>query len=116
MSESVHPSIGSEGDLKEKSYSNDSKKREEYIDRERRFEELRQEAYGDHEIKSKDSISQDAMLNAGKVTEELWEGDAEELYIHGKACIIDDRVVICGSANINDRVRIAILFLDRARC
>jgi phospholipase D1/2 len=125
MSESVHPSIGSEGDLKEKSYSNDFKKREEYIDRERRFEELRQEAYGDHEIKSKDSISQDAMLNAGKVTEELWEGDAEtekenfiqeELYIHGKVCIIDDRVVICGSANINDRVRIAILFLDRARC
>lgn len=119
MSESVHPGIGSEGDHKEKSYSHDSAKREEYIDRERRFEEQRQEAYGGQEIKSNDSIAQNAMLNAGKVTEEPWDGDAEaekehfiqeELYIHGKICIIDDRVVICGSANINDRVRTDFCF------
>ena len=28
----------------------------------------------------------------------------EELYVHGKVCIVDDRIAICGSANINDRV------------
>jgi phospholipase D1/2 len=53
------------------------------------------------------------MLNGGKMSEEFWEGDPEaekdnfvqeELYVHGKVCIVDDRIVICGSANINDRV------------
>jgi phospholipase D1/2 len=27
----------------------------------------------------------------------------ELLYIHGKVCIVDDRLVIIGSANINER-------------
>jgi phospholipase D1/2 len=27
----------------------------------------------------------------------------EELYIHGKLMIVDDKTVICGSANLNDR-------------
>ncbi|KAM3513301.1 hypothetical protein MY11210_003077 [Beauveria gryllotalpidicola] len=42
----------------------------------------------------------------------VWDGDAdaemdafvsEELYIHTKLLIADDRLVICGSANLNDR-------------
>jgi hypothetical protein len=53
------------------------------------------------------------MLNGGKISDENWEGDPEaeksnfvqeELYVHGKVCIVDDRTIICGSANINDRV------------
>lgn len=27
----------------------------------------------------------------------------EQVYIHGKVCIVDDRVAIIGSANINER-------------
>jgi phospholipase D1/2 len=27
----------------------------------------------------------------------------EQVYIHAKTCIIDDRLVLCGSANINER-------------
>lgn len=27
----------------------------------------------------------------------------EQIYVHAKLLIVDDRVVICGSANINDR-------------
>jgi hypothetical protein len=27
----------------------------------------------------------------------------EQIYIHSKLLIVDDRLVICGSANINDR-------------
>lgn len=72
-----------------------------------------------------DSIAQDAMLGQPKVSEEAWAGhdaaqmdglheddgrDAEkenfvqeQLYIHGKTLIADDRIVICGSSNINDR-------------
>lgn len=50
------------------------------------------------------------------MSDEPWEGDREnikkllvqeELYIHGKVCIVDDRIAICGSANINDRVSAA---------
>ncbi|KAI5283642.1 hypothetical protein KEM54_001964 [Ascosphaera aggregata] len=61
---------------------------------------------------SEDSIAKCAMQGAGKVSEQAWEGDTEleksnfvqeELYIHDKICIVDDRVAICGSANLNDR-------------
>jgi phospholipase D1/2 len=59
-----------------------------------------------------DSIADDAMLTEKKPSEEDWEGEEEdekehffqeELYIHAKICIVDDRTVICGSSNINDR-------------
>lgn len=62
---------------------------------------------------SEDSIAHCAMQGGGKVSEQPWEGDTEleknnfvqeELYIHDKVCIIDDRIAICGSANLNDRV------------
>lgn len=39
------------------------------------------------------------MLNGSLVT--------ELIYVHSKLMIVDDRVVICGSANINDRSMIA---------
>ncbi|KAF2659568.1 phospholipase D/nuclease [Lophiostoma macrostomum CBS 122681] len=59
-----------------------------------------------------DSIADDAMLTDKRPSKEHWDGDPEdekdfffqeELYIHAKVCIIDDRYVICGSSNINDR-------------
>ncbi|KAL6704028.1 hypothetical protein ACN47E_008792 [Coniothyrium glycines] len=59
-----------------------------------------------------DSIADDAMLTDKKPSTEEWEGDPEEekqhffqeeLYIHAKLCIIDEKYVICGSSNINDR-------------
>ncbi|KAF2279398.1 phospholipase-like protein PldA [Westerdykella ornata] len=62
-----------------------------------------------------DSIADDAMLTDKKPSTEEWDGDPqdekdhffqEELYIHAKVCIIDDKYVICGSANINDRSQI----------
>ncbi|QKX59832.1 uncharacterized protein TRUGW13939_06974 [Talaromyces rugulosus] len=117
MSESIHPSVGKDGDRKEKDYSDqsaDSSEVEKRVDQLRRFEAQREKAYGEQkEIKSKDSIAENAMLNQKKVSEEVWENEdpetekenfiQEELYIHGKVCIVDDRTVICGSANINDR-------------
>jgi phospholipase D1/2 len=59
-----------------------------------------------------DSIADDAMFTEKKPSNEEWEGEPEdekqhffqeELYIHAKICIIDDKTVICGSSNINDR-------------
>ncbi|RCH99456.1 hypothetical protein CU097_013561 [Rhizopus azygosporus] len=69
------------------------------------------------------SIAPDAMGGGHKVMNEPWVSDranyqprddihekqeasdyvTEELYIHGKLLIADDRVVIMGSANLNDR-------------
>lgn len=87
--------------------------REKLADKKRRFESQRENAGTRGKSTSVDSIAKDAMLNGGKVSEEEWEGEPEtekenfvqeELYIHGKVLIVDDRIVICGSSNINDRV------------
>ena len=68
---------------------------------------------GDRIADSKDSIAENAMLGMPPVSEELWNKEypdqelenfiQEELYIHDKLLIVDDRAVICGSSNINDR-------------
>ncbi|KAK4130101.1 phospholipase D/nuclease [Trichocladium antarcticum] len=58
------------------------------------------------------SVAHHAMAGDGTVSEAPWAGDdadeinqwiQEELYIHAKLLIADDRVVICGSSNLNDR-------------
>lgn len=88
--------------------------REVAIDKKRRFEDEREDVgLGDEgSIIDPDSIADDAMLNDKKVSEEKWDGDPEkekenffqeELYVHAKVCIVDDKTVICGSSNINDR-------------
>ena len=92
----------------------DEAERERLMDRKRRFEAHREEAgHGDDSSPRDDTIAATAMLDGGKVSDQKWEGDGEdeklnyvqeELYIHAKLCIVDDRIVICGSSNINDRV------------
>ncbi|KAL9610790.1 MAG: hypothetical protein Q9167_004522 [Letrouitia subvulpina] len=91
--------------------------KERLVDMKRRFEAQRAEVGLDDEKISKDSIAETAMLNGGKVSEQVWYDDAErekenfvqeELYIHGKLLIVDDRIVICGSSNINDRSQLGV--------
>jgi len=59
-----------------------------------------------------DSVSECYMLGRPDIREIPWEDGnvpeidafvSEELYIHSKVLIADDRTVICGSANLNDR-------------
>ncbi|KAF2817639.1 phospholipase D/nuclease [Mytilinidion resinicola] len=59
-----------------------------------------------------DSVSECYMLGGEDIRNVPWEGGgmdeidafvSEELYIHSKLLIADDRIVICGSANLNDR-------------
>lgn len=87
--------------------------KERMVDQKRKFEAQREEADHDEGVNNKNTIAATAMLDGGKVTEQEWDGDLEkekqnfvqeELYIHGKLCIVDDRIAICGSSNINDRV------------
>lgn len=76
----------------------------------RRFEAAKQE--GQEDSKSKSTVAHCAMAGTGHVIDEIWEGDPEEevnnwiqeeLYIHAKLLIVDDRIVVCGSSNLNDR-------------
>ncbi|KAI1308093.1 phospholipase [Xylaria venustula] len=59
-----------------------------------------------------DTVSSCYMDGGPDIRNVPWEGDeeseldafvSEELYIHSKVLIADDRLVICGSANLNDR-------------
>ncbi len=58
------------------------------------------------------TVAHHAMADQGSVCDIHWDGEdedevnhwiQEELYIHSKLLIADDRVVICGSSNLNDR-------------
>ncbi|KAI9849748.1 MAG: hypothetical protein M1838_006284 [Thelocarpon superellum] len=89
-----------------------NEKEEADIDSKRKFEASQDAAGVNKGTSSADSIAKTAMLGGGKVSDEPWDGEPntetenfvqEELYIHGKLCIVDDKIVICGSANINDR-------------
>ncbi|GKZ56260.1 hypothetical protein AnigIFM49718_001485 [Aspergillus niger] len=112
MSDSVHPAIGKEGDKHEVGYDNAQQEKEVRLARLRKYEEQFERHKEMEGLKGSDTVAHTTMLNGGNMSDEPWEGDPEaekenfiqeELYVHGKVCIVDDRVVICGSANINDR-------------
>ncbi|CAF3567821.1 unnamed protein product [Fusarium graminearum] len=79
-----------------------------------------------------DTISACYMDQGPRVTDLRWEGNpedeinafvSEELYIHSKLLIVDDRLVIVGSANLNDRSQlgdhdseIAVVIEDPTPC
>lgn len=85
---------------------------EEIIDAKRRFQAARAEGTG---TTTAFSVAHHAMADTGPLSEESWEGDLagevdnwvqEELYVHAKLLIVDDRIVVCGSSNLNDRSQI----------
>lgn len=114
MGSGIH---GYEGEHQEKDarkggHQVSSEEQQNIIDRKRRFEAARKKEGAEDPIHSADSIAEDAMARGGTVSEEPWEGEVEaekdnfvqeELYIHAKLLIVDDRIVICGSSNLNDR-------------
>ncbi|KAI9830585.1 MAG: hypothetical protein M1826_004611 [Phylliscum demangeonii] len=92
---------------------------EHRVDQKRKYGAKQEEAASSHDAngQSADSIAHHAMLLQGQVADEPWEGEPEaekalfvqeELYVHAKLLIADDRVVICGSANLNDRSQLGI--------
>lgn len=110
---------GYEGESKEEDARNpvhlNPDEQRKIIDRKSQFEAARQKMDVKDPVTSAESIAEDAMARGGLVSEEPWEGDPEdekenfvqeELYIHAKLLIADDRVVICGSSNLNDRSQV----------
>lgn len=83
---------------------------EEATDKKRRFEAAAQE--GSKPSTASPSLAKHTMAGEGPLSDEPWDGEAkdevqnwiqEELYIHAKLLIVDDRFVVCGSSNLNDR-------------
>jgi phospholipase D1/2 len=120
MGTGVHPATTTSSDQHAATDSGDERE-EKAVDRKRQFEAHREDQDSGEHVKppaSGDSIAKDAMKGQRKVSEEPWDDDdkelelrnfvQEELYIHAKVCIIDDRTVICGSSNINDRVNTSV--------
>lgn len=86
--------------------------REKKTDAKRKFEAAAESAGSGRDPASTDTVAKHAMYQTPPLEDEPWEGGLEgevdnwiqeELYIHGKLLIVDDKTVICGSSNINDR-------------
>ncbi len=69
-------------------------------------------AAGESKLSRTATVAHHAMAGQGSVRDLPWEGKdedevnswiQEELYIHTKLLIADDRIVVCGSSNLNDR-------------
>ena len=117
MGSAVHNEVDPK-DAKNNADNAGNEDQQQNTDRRRKFEEQAENA-GHHEGApghTADSVAATAMFLGGKVTEQPWDGNLEEekgnfvqeqLYPHVKLLIVDDRVVICGSSNLNDRGRAA---------
>jgi phospholipase D1/2 len=104
--------MGKKGALDPRDDSGDESE-EKKIDAKRKFEQ----AGENKQPESTDSVAKNAMLDTPSLVEEKWEGGLdtevdnwiqEELYIHGKVLIVDDKHVVCGSSNLNDRSQLGI--------
>lgn len=126
MGDAIHgirsADLGDDDSDKEGEFDNKGdEQKAEFLKKKDKFEEKRGEIEhsmfndvdGDKIADSADSIAKDALLDEPKPSEELWNKSnpdqekenfiQEELYPHDKLLIVDDRIVVCGSSNINDR-------------
>ncbi|KAL2066313.1 hypothetical protein VTL71DRAFT_2384 [Oculimacula yallundae] len=87
------------------------------IDAKRKFEAKADASGDDGKAKTTDSVAKNAMMDQPDLVDEKWEGSLEgevdnwiqeELYIHGKCLIVDDKTVIVGSSNLNDRSQLGL--------
>jgi phospholipase D1/2 len=113
MGSGIHGSADVEGErdkhMGKAEEQKESKETTQSTEAKQRFEEVKQDGEGK---RSAFSVAHHAMAGTGKLSDEPWEGEPqeevhnwiqEELYIHAKVLIVDDRIVICGSSNLNDR-------------
>ncbi|KAI1845862.1 hypothetical protein JX265_011243 [Neoarthrinium moseri] len=112
MGSGIHGSKDVEGGIDKhmgKTESNGGPDLDDVAEKKRRFEAARD---GAPEPTTAFSVAHHAMADTGDLTDQPWEGDPkdevenwiqEELYIHAKLLIVDDRIVVCGSSNLNDR-------------
>ena len=113
MGEGIHGATDAEGARDSHMGSKQENARDEApvanTEAKKKFEEAKEEG---QETTTSTTVAHHAMAGQGKVSDESWEGDMkdevenwvqEELYIHSKILIVDDRITVCGSSNLNDR-------------
>jgi phospholipase D1/2 len=79
------------------------------ISAKQRFEE----AMPQERLNTSTTVAHYAMQGQGSIKDEIWDEEdpesevqnwiQEELYIHSKLLLVDDRIAVCGSSNLNDR-------------
>ncbi|KAL7810435.1 phospholipase D/transphosphatidylase [Trichoderma gracile] len=110
MGEGIHGTadpIEKERDLHMGKANEQEKARNEAVQAKEAFEKAKPK----EEVQTSPSVAHHAMAGQGALEDEPWaDPDSEiknwiqeELYVHAKVLIADDRVVICGSSNLNDR-------------
>ncbi|KAG9256481.1 putative phospholipase PldA [Emericellopsis atlantica] len=117
MAEGIHGTIDAAdnerdehmGGLKTQKKGMDDQSIKEAIAAKEKFESARPEG----PVVTNTSVAHYAMNVEGSILDEPWDENKpesevenyvqEELYIHSKLLIADDRIVICGSSNLNDR-------------
>jgi phospholipase D1/2 len=97
------------GSLKQQKVNGADKEVQEALKAKEEFEKARPE----EEVVTSTSVAYHTMGGQGSILEEKWDENdmesevqnwiQEELYIHSKLLIVDDRIVVCGSSNLNDR-------------
>jgi phospholipase D1/2 len=114
MGSGIHEVAAGSGDEDLQTTDSGDEEKEKAVDQKRKFEAHREAPGEDKKNQvSADSIAKNALHGEPNVSDEPFpegHGDLElenffqeELYIHGKCLIVDDRIVIVGSSNINDR-------------
>ncbi|KAF5503442.1 Phospholipase D1 [Colletotrichum fructicola] len=100
------------GSVKDQSGNGRPQEARDALDAKQKFEA----SLGENGHKTVYSVAHHAMANSGSIEEEIWDDEdpeteirnwiQEELYIHSKLLIADDRIVVCGSSNLNDRSQV----------
>lgn len=115
MSEGIHGSYDPADDEADEHMRGkmDKKALDESIKNVMEARRIFEEAMPKEELKTSASVAHHAMAGSGPVSDEVWFKEdpqselknwiQEELYIHAKLLIVDDRYVVCGSSNLNDR-------------
>ncbi|KAF4125264.1 phospholipase D1/2 [Geosmithia morbida] len=123
MSSGLHDDGSGSGGLRNRYHEHknksNNKKTQEQLEEEAREAEVARakfnEAMAEKEVNTSATVAHYAMQNedGARLQDEAWDDNdpdsevinwiQEELYIHDKLLIADDRIVICGSSNINDR-------------
>ncbi|CAH0059635.1 unnamed protein product [Clonostachys solani] len=117
MSEGIHGTFGARSKTQNPHFGKMNQNKVESTDEEvKKVMEAKKkfdEALPPGEVLTSASVAHHAMQGQGSILDEVWDEDdpesevqnwvQEELYIHSKILIADDRIVICGSSNLNDR-------------
>ncbi|KAF7556371.1 hypothetical protein G7046_g6307 [Stylonectria norvegica] len=115
MAEGIHGSIDKEERERDRHMGDEHEQKELDENNRKAMEDRKtfEAAMPKDEIFTSPTVAHHAMADSGPLTDEVWSKEdpeseiqnwiQEELYIHAKLLIADDRIVVCGSSNLNDR-------------